>query len=670
MTRSVLGTCHHDCPDTCGWIATVEDQPTGAVAVKLRGNPDHPYSQGELCPKVNRFLDRVYANDRILRPLIRIGEKGTNEFREASWAEALELVRDRVTGVIAEHGGEAVATWWDAGNQGALQMSSLDRRFFAALGATRQTGSICGATARAGVAETYGTGRAGDPTHVRHAELILLWGTNTKLTNRHLWPFIEEARGNGAKVIVIDPIRTATAEAADEFVQPLPGTDVALMLAVMHVLVRDDLIDYDYVSRHATGFGELSARVAEWTPARAGEVCGLDPALIESLATAYGSTKKSFIRTLIGAEHHEHGAMFFRVLACLPVLTGAWTVLGGGMARSVGSWFDDTFDFDMFEPNPGGVARRGLQMNQVGQWLSDSSQGVHALFVWNGNPAVSAPNAAAVRRGLSRDDVFTVVSEQFMTDTARYADVIFPATTQLEHVDIVPAWGHLYLGWNEPAISPIGESVPNTVLWRRMAAAFDISDPLFDMDDHELLRRAFPKVDLEALREKGFLRIDVAEPLLPYVHGRFATLDGKALLRNEGLGLRGHDALPSYSAATIDSAYLLSLQTPKTHTRFLNSTYSHHHASMERGPYVEVDPKDAASRGVFEGDIVRVHNDRFSMDLPVKFSGRVRAGVVSVPWGWWGDKAVNQLTSDQLADWGGGVAYSSTRVELSAIDRQ
>ncbi|NBP50322.1 MAG: molybdopterin oxidoreductase family protein, partial [Actinobacteria bacterium] len=309
-SRTVLGTCHHDCPDSCGWEVTVED----GVAVKLRGNPAHPYSKGELCPKVNRFLDRVYSPDRVLTPLIRTGAKGAGEFRPATWDEALALVADRVGSAVARHGGETVLPWGDAGTQGSLMRSSLDRRFFARLGASRQVDALCGGAARNATASAIGSPLTSDPLDVRHARLILLWGTNTRLTNRHLWPFIEEARAAGARVVVIDPVRTVTADAADQFIQPLPGTDVAMMLAMMHVLVRDGLVDRDYVARHASGFDELAAHVAQWTPARAGAICGVDAAVIEGLARDYGTLAPAFIRTLIGAEHREHGAQFFRAL--------------------------------------------------------------------------------------------------------------------------------------------------------------------------------------------------------------------------------------------------------------------------------------------------------------------------------------------------------------------
>lgn len=665
MSARVLGTCHHDCPDTCGWVVTVE----GGRAVKLRGNPEHPYSRGELCPKVNRFLDRVYHPDRVLQPLIRIGHKGEGAFRQASWEEALDLVATRFREITDEHGSESILPWFDAGTQGLLNWSSLDRRFFARLGASRQTGSLCGATAGAGLFETYGSRRSADPTELRHSRLIVLWATNTRLTNRHLWPFVEEARKSGAKVVVIDSIRTLTAESADWFIQPLPGTDVAFMLGVMHVVVAADLVDHDYVRSYATGYEALADRVGQWTPERAASVCGVEAEVIERFAREYATTRPAFIRTLIGAEHHENGAMFFRTLGCLPVLTGSWRDRGGGLSRSVGVWSEEMIDDEVFDV-PGDT--REINMNDLGRALTDPALGIRALFVWNGNPVVTVPNAGAIRRGLARPDLFTVVSEQFLTDTARYADVVFPATTQIEQLDVVPSWGHLYLGWNEPAIEPLGEAVPNTELWRRLAQAMGFDDPEFSYDDETLLRMALTRFDLELMRKQGFVRVEQPEAAMPYANGGFGTPDGKARLYSETMAAAGGDPLPDHVApregvgGELQGRYPLALLTPKTHVRFLNSTYSSHHGDRETPVSVELDPVDAAARGIAEGDPVRVWNDRGELTLPARFSGRVRPGVVAIPWGWWGEAAnVNILTSDAPTDLGGGVAFFGTLVEVA-----
>ena len=683
-THIVLGTCHHDCPDSCGWEVSVEN----GVAVKLRGNSEHPFSQGELCPKVNRFLERVYSPERILYPLARTGPKGSGEFRQITWDEALGIVAERVHSVINDFGGEAVMPWGSAGTQGLIQMNSLDRRFFTKIGSSRQVDSLCGATAKVGASLTLGSPLSSDPMDIEFSQLILLWGTNTRLANRHLWPFIEKARSRGAKVVVIDPLRTMTAESADVFVQPLPGTDVALMLAMMHILIRDNLVDHDYLEKYTDGFDELSVQVAQWTPLRAAQVCGISVDDIESLAHDYGTIRPSFIRTLIGAEHRQHGAMFFRTLSCLPMLVGAWREKGGGFARSVGSYAAVNVDDSVFTVDSlsAGQERRPLSMNEIGQVLNDENLDptVKALFVYNGNPLVTAPNAELIRRGLEREDLFTVVSEQFMTDTARYADVIFPACTQIEQVDVVPAWGHLYLGWNEKAIEPLGESVPNTELWRRLALAMGYSEPELFEDDESLIASALHDVDLDQLRTTGFVRLSLPEDLLPYAQGGFATATGKAALINHSLPAVGMPALPTYEVGdemrggiNSQDMYPLSLMSPKTHVRFLNSSYSHlaHHCDAEGEMYCELDLSDATSRGIQDGDQVRVFNERGSLDVvaQVKSSGgRVRSGLVLVPFGWVGArtkdmKTVNALTNDQAADFGGGVAFYDTMVQVEKI---
>jgi anaerobic selenocysteine-containing dehydrogenase len=675
--RTVLGTCHHDCPDSCGWVVTVDD----GIATKLRGNPDHPYSQGELCPKVNRFLERVYSPDRVLHPLRRTGPKGSGDFARVTWDEALRVVAGRVGEIVDRHGGEAVLPWWDAGTQGTIQMSSLDRRFFARLGASRLTGSLCGQTVRAGVTATNGTGKGIDPLDLRHSRLILLWGTNTRMTNRHLWPTIEAARQHGAEVVVIDPVRTITAEAADWFVQPLPGTDAALALAMMHVLVAEDLVDHDYVARHTTGYEALVERVAGWPPARAAAVCGLEAREIERLSRAYGTIRPAAIRVLIGPEHREHGAMLFRTLACLPALVGAWRDRGGGLCRSTSVWASEVVDQAVFDPEDAGE-RRAISMNHLGRALTAADPPVRALFVWNGNPLVTVPNAESIRRGLEREDLFTVVSEQFLTDTARYADVVFPATTQIEQVDLVEAWGHLYLGWNEPAIEPLGEAVPNTELFRRLAAAMGFDDPLFAEDDRALVERTLHRLspaDRAELGERGFVRLPLPEDLRPFAEGAFPTAGGKAELFSASLAAAGHDPLPAFEPAregpggdpNLLARFPLVLLTTKSHTRFLNTSYSHlpGHGPKEGSPALEIDPADAAARGIEDGVAVRVWNDRGSLTLPARISARLRPGVVSVPFGWWrhqhGDGTANSLTNDELTDWGGGVAYHDTLVEVA-----
>ncbi|MGH9133644.1 MAG: molybdopterin-dependent oxidoreductase, partial [Ilumatobacteraceae bacterium] len=554
--RTVNGTCHHDCPDSCGWTVTVDDtiddtaNGNGAepVAVKFRGNPDHPYSQGELCPKVNRFLDRVYSPDRILHPLRRTGPKGSGEFERISWDAALDEIATRLHEVIATHGGEAVLPFSDAGNQSLLALQGVSGRFFNHIGASRLVRAICGPTVGAGVSMTNGSSLGMDPLEIRHAKLIILWATNTKLTNRHLWPTIEAARADGAKLVVIDPIRTPTADAADVFVQPLPGTDIALMLAMMHVLIRDGLVDDTWVAEHTTGFGELAESVAGWTPARAAAATGLDAADIEAVAREYGTIRPAAIRTLIGGEHHENGAMFFRTLACLPALVGAWADRGGGLARSVGSWQDKLCDSRALDRPEllGERSPRWFNMSRLGEALTDSDPPVHAMIVWNSNPLVIVPNAELTRRGLERADLFTIVHEQFLTDTARYADIVLPATTQIEASDVVLAWGHLWMGWNEAAIAPVGESVSNSELFRRISRAMALAEPSLYDDDETILRESLPDVDLDALRRDGWLRVPYPEDGRPWSSGSFPTASGKVELASDRLEQMGQPRLPTY----------------------------------------------------------------------------------------------------------------------------
>ena len=682
MTRTVDGTCHHDCPDSCGWTVTVDDDGLQPVAVKLRGNPDHPYSAGELCPKVNRFLDRVYSPDRVLHPLRRVGPKGSGEFEQVSWDDALAEIAERLTTIIAEHGGEAIMPFSDAGNQSLLAREGISERFFHHLGATRLLRNICGPTVGAGVAMTNGTSLGADALDLEYSQLILLWATNTRLTNRHLWPVIERARSNGAKVVVIDPIRTITAEAADQFVQPLPGTDVALMLAMMHVIIRDGLTDHDWVEAHTSGFEELADHVAELTPGWAAEQCGVGADVIEALANEYATTRPAAIRSLIGGEHHENGAMFYRTLACLPALTGSWRDRGGGLMRSVGTWQDQLVDTAAFSRPDllDGRNVRTLNMSRLGEILLDERPPVRAMIVWNSNPLVIVPNAERAREGMARDDLFTVVHEQFVTDTAKYADIVLPATTHIEALDVTPAWGHLWMGWNEPAIEPLGESVSNTELFRRIAGALGLTEPsLFD-DDEALIRAALPSADLEAMRRDGWWRVPYPETPTPWSEGGFPTASGKVEFVSDRLARMGQPALPTFVPPTegpqgpAAARFPLQLMTPKHHTRFLNSGYSHlpKHGPVEGGPFVELDAADAAVRGLAEGDAARVYNDRASVEVPVKITERLRPGVVSIPWGWWrhqhlDGKVANSLTNDTLTEWGGGVAYSDTLVEVERV---
>jgi len=692
--RTVHGACHHDCPDSCGWSVTVDDSGPQPVAVKLRGNPDHPFSQGELCPKVNRFLDRVHSPDRILHPLRRVGPKGSGDFTQISWDDALAEIASRLGDVVATHGGEALLPYSDAGNQSLLSMFGAGNRFFNHLGATRLERAICGVTVGAGTAMTNGTGASLDATEMVHSRLIVLWGTNTRLTNRHLWPTIETARANGARLVVIDPIRTVTADAidaarGDRFVQPLPGTDTAMLLAMMHVIIRDGLTDDEWIAEHTLGFDELRIAVADWTPARAADVCGVPADVIETHATDIATTRPTALRTLIGPEHHENGAMFFRTLACLPALTGAWRDRGGGYSRSVGFWTESQIDHgalsrpDLIPLDADGNLPRRVNMSRLGSVLTGLDPPIRAMIVWNCNPLVTVPNAELTRQGLARDDLFTVVHEQFLTETARYADIVLPATTQIEADDVVFPWGHLWVSYNRAAIAPVGEACSNSELFRRFAAALQLDEPSLYDDDETLMRDALPTIDLDELRAEKWLRAPYPADGRPFGDPTsttpFPTPSGKVEFASDRLQAFGQPRVPTYVApreslggdADLRTRFPMQLLTPKHHARFLNSGYAQlpKHRPAEGGPFVELCGHDAAEIGLADGDLARVENDRASLEVVVRVSERLRPGVAAIPFGWWGDhhrdgRVANSLTSDTLTDWGGGVAFSDTLVAV------
>ncbi len=684
-TLEVLGTCHHDCPDSCGWIATSVD----GVLTSVKGNPAHPYSKGELCPKVNKFVGRVNHEDRLLKPLIRTGPKGSGEFREATWDEALEQIVAEFTRVRDSHGGEAILPWWSAGTQGLIQNAGTSHALFALLGSSTQYGSVCGAASGIGMATVYGHGLGTDPLQAEHSDQIILWGTNTRLTNRHLWPTINDAQKRGAKVIVIDPIKTITADKADQHIQPLPGTDVAMLLAIINVLIADDLLDHEYIAAHALGFDELAAHVADKTPEWAAPLCGVDANVISELARSIGQIPATMIRGLIGVEHHFSGPTMYRLSAMIPVLTGSHKVLGGGFARSVGAWAEvDDVDTGAVSGLASVVApdagqRRSFRQPALGRTLTEQDDPIHAVFIWNGNPILSMPESAAVRRGLEREDLFTVVSEQFMTDTARYADVVLPAAMETEMIDAMPAWGHLWLGWNEPATAPLGDAVSNTELFRRLATAFGFSQPELHLTDMEQVRLAVADhVDLDALRRDGFVRVSsFPENHLPYAEGGFRTPSGKAELVAESFGALGVSHLPEWipvaegpGSPQMDT-FPLFLQTPKKATRFLNTSYSDlaAHADRETQPHVELDQADAEARGLSAGDTARVFNERASLVLPVAITDRLRPGVVSVPWGYvdsaYGDVigSANDLTNAADTEFGAGSSYGDTLVQVEPV---
>jgi anaerobic selenocysteine-containing dehydrogenase len=683
----VRGACPHDCPDTCAWEVTVED----GRAVGLRGIKEHPLTQGRLCAKVNHYLERVYSPDRVLHPLRRVGAKGERRFEQIGWDEAFDEIAGRLGSIVADHGGEAVLPYSYMGTQGIVQSASLDRRFFARIGASRLTRAICGSAPAQGYRATQGGTRGMLPEDLRHSRFVVLWGTNTIVTNLHLWPFVTEARAAGAQVVVIDPVETRTARSADWHVRPRPGTDAALALGLMHVIVTEGLHDAEYVARHAVGFDELRERLEEYPPERVAAITGVPEDEVVSLARAYTTTRPQAIRTLIGMGHHERAAMTVRAIACLPVLVGAWRELGGGLVGTTAWAAWNPLNLDPVErPDLEDASTREVNMVQLGRALTELEPPIRALVVYNSNPAAIAPDQGRVLDGLRRDDLFTVVIEQFLTDTAAYADVVLPATTQLEHLDLVPSWGSVYVTLNRPAIEPLGEALPNSEIFRRLGARMGLEESLFAETDEELVRTALASDDpllegvtWEALLEDGYAKVAVGDDWRPYAEGGFATRSGKAELFSADLAEQGLDPLPAYVAADESPAgdpelaarYPLQLVTAKWSLHFLNSQYANmpRHLAAEGEMPVELSVEDAAARGVEDGAQVRVFNDRGSVLARAHVGGKVPPGLVALPSGWWaslaeGGSSANALTRDALTDLGGGCAYHDCLVEVAPAD--
>ena len=682
----VKGACPQDCPDACAWEVTVEN----GIAVHLAGAKDHPFTRGGLCAKVNHYLERVYSPERVLRPLRRVGPKGAGKFVAISWDEALDEVAGRLGEIVERHGSTAILPYSYLGTQGIVQSESIDRRFFARLGATRLERAICQDTASAGISLAQGTTMGMLPEDFVHSRLIVLWGTNTIVTNLHLWPFIREAKAHGATVVVIDPLKTRTAAAADWHIRPMPGTDAALALGIMHVIVDEGLQDDDYLARYTTGFDQVRERLRDYPPERVAQLTGLAADEIIRFARAYATRRPAAIRVLVGMEHHAHGANLHRAIACLPALVGAWRERGGGLDPGTWQYFGEALK-TVALPELEDPTIRCVNWVQLGRALSVDLESldppIRALVVYNANPAAMTPNQQLVLEGLRRDDLYTVVIEQFMTDTALYADVVLPATTEVEHLDLVPSWGHTYLALNLPAIKPIGEALANSEIFRRLATRMGFEEPYLHDSDEAILREALSSghpwldgITFERLARDGWAKLNIPEPWLPYAAGGFPTASSRFEFASAAAAEAGLDPLPGHMMARESPAgdpdlvarYPLALMTAKSALHFLNSSYSgsHRHLRAEGEPLLDIDPADAEPRGIREGDWVRVFNDRGVVRVRARLGDRVRPGLVAMPSGWWasrspGGTAANTLTSDGLSDLGGGGDFHDTLVEVA-----
>jgi anaerobic selenocysteine-containing dehydrogenase len=662
-------------------------------AVRVAGDPDHPFTRGFLCAKVNRYVERTYQQDRVLHPMRRVGPKGSGRFERMTWDSALAEIAERLNEIrSSSDGAQAILPYSYAGTMGMVQGSSMDRRLFHRIGASMLDRTICSMAGTVGMRMTVGANVGADPEGIPSSDLILLWGTNTLTANPHLWPFVLEARERGAPIIAIDPIRTRTAAQCDEWIGIRPGTDAALALGMMHVLIGLGLEDAAYIDAYTIGIDQLRDRVKEYSPERVSTITGVPVDTIISLGERYARSKAAFIRVNYGLQRHRGGGMAVRTIACLPALTGHWRRAGGGVQLSSSANF--TFDKRALERPDVSPPVRTINMIRLGEALTTRDAGVggppvRALVVYNSNPGAVAPDRNAVLRGMAREDLFTVVLEHFQTDTADYADIVLPATTQLEHWDVHLSYGHHYVTLNRPSIEPLGEALPNSEIFRRLAARMGLDEPMFRDDDVTLIRQTLggshgrlEGVTFETLCEKGWLRLNLPKPYLPYVDGGFTTPSGKCELYSQRMADMGLDPLPAFTppyefpeqVPALAERYPLTLISSPAH-QFLNSTFvnveSLRRAANE--PECLLHPLDAERRGIAVGARVVVHNDRGAFTAVARGEEGIRPGVVWAPSIWWGKFAAdganaNQTTSQRETDMGHGPVFYDNLVEVGLAD--
>ncbi|MDA1118819.1 MAG: molybdopterin oxidoreductase family protein [Proteobacteria bacterium] len=676
----VRAACPHDCPDTCGMLVTVEN----GIAVKIQGDPTMPFTDGTLCTKVAHYLERTYSPDRLLHPMKRVGPKGSARFARVSWDQALDEIAERLKALAAQNP-ETILPLSYAGTMGMAQFSSMDRRFFHRLGASLLDRTLCSSAGKAGIKATLGGSVGMDPERFDEAKLILLWGANPVVSNLHLWSRVQEAMRRGAKVVAIDPYRSLSAEKCTQHLALLPGSDGALALGMMHVLIAENLIDRDYIARYTLGFEQLAERVRHSTPQWAAGVCGLRAEEIVQLARDYGTIQPAAIRLNYGMQRHAGGGIAARNIACLPALTGAWRDAAGGIVLTTADFYG--FDHAALERPDllGGRKPRVINHAAIGEALTAAQPPVRAVIVYNNNPVAVCPDSEKVLAGFRREDLYCVVMDSFLTDTADYADLVLPATTQLEHYDVHKSYGHLYALANNPAIAPVGESLPNTEVFRRLAARLGFDEPCFRDSDEDLCRTALASTDprmqgieWEGMKRTGWQRLNVPERFAPFAEGGFPTPSGKCEFYSAALERQGLDPLPFFnppvesvaSNPALAGDYPLAFLSPPARN-FLNSSFAHlkRFRDLEGEPTVEMHAEDAAARAIRDGEYVRVFNARGSLRLRARVNGKPRRGVVVAPSVWWKKHSpdggnANNLTAQRTADLGGGATFYDCLVQV------
>ncbi|MCS7462936.1 molybdopterin oxidoreductase family protein [Paenibacillus doosanensis] len=666
--------CSLDCPDQCGLIIHKEN---GKI-VKIEGDPSHPVTQGAICNKVRNMGERIYDPKRLQYPLKRVGGKGEGRFERISWAEAIDTITSRWKQTIDAYGAEAILPYSFYGNMGRIGTEGMDRRFFHRLGASRLLYSICQAAGTEGYNYTMGGAVGTDPEDTVDAKLFIMWGINTVSTNMHQVVLAEKARKNGAKIVVIDVHKNQTGRWADWFIPIMPGTDAALALGIMHILFAENKTDEAFLRQYTVGHEELRQHVKQYDPHTVSAITGVPAEDIVKLARLYADTSPSLIRIGNGPQHHDNGGMCIRTIACLPALTGQWLVKGGGAIKGNGA---------VLEHNAAALQRpdllkrstRRINMNRLGSALLELEPKIRSLYVYNSNPAVVAPDANRVRQGLEREDLFTVVHELFLTETAKYADIVLPATSSFENTDFYRSYWHHYIQLQQPVIEPYGESKSNTEVFRLLAQAMGFEEQALKDTDEELIRQALdhpanPHLEgmtFEALTERQFMKAK-AKPLFP---GRLRTPSGKIELYSKAMEKKGFPPLPTYTPLCEDGD-LPFLFIPAPNHNFLNSTFSNNekHVRMEKTPKLFMNAADAEALGIQTGDAVRVWNRRGECELTASVGEDVLSGVV-VSQGLWADapgskRLVNALTPDREADMGGGAVFFSGRVQVEKAGRE
>jgi len=722
MKEVIHAACPHDCPDACGVLITVQD----GRATKIQGDPAHPVTRGFLCAKVAKYLDRVYSPDRVLYPMRRVAPKGPcgdgsptrpggaklrTEFQRITWDQALDEICALFKQIISKFVSEAILPYSYGGSLGVLNGACMDRRFFHRLGASQLARNICSAAGEAGLKSVIGIKLGTEPEQFRHSRYIIAWAANIHGNNVHLWPFIEEARREGAKLVVIDPYRTRTAKCADWYLPINPGTDAALALGMMRVIINEDLYDADYVARYTVGFEQLREKVQEYLPERVAEWTGIAAADVVKLAREYATVRPAVIRLNYGVQRSEGGGMATRAVTMLPCITGSWKEIGGGLQLSTSEAYQLNANAlerpDLMLKTLGRPARV-VNMVELGKALNTlTSPPIKGLFVYNSNPAAVCPNHNEVVRGLRRTDLFTVVHEQFFTDTTDYADIVLPATTFFEHKDMLKAYGHYYLQMSHQAIEPLGECRPNVEVFRSVAERMGFEEDCFCESIDQMMDAALETknpwlegIDRERLEKEGHIRLkfEAAElrsaartrtsaptragktsaPFLPFASGNFRTSSGKAELYSESLKAQGLDPVVQFTPPAesrhgeLAKAFPLELLARKA-DNFLNSSFSNLPViqQMEDTGLLEMNAGDARTRGIADGDAVRVFNGRGEIVLKAKVNGTVQTGVVCARLFWAklspGGQNINVLTSQKLTDLGNSATFYSVLVEVELL---